>query len=94
MNLKREIPDITQPWYADDAGSIGMFVRLETYADFLTYQGLGQGYHTKPTKSVLIVGLEILEAGNCLGHDTDLGFARVHVILGVKLGTTSPNVIG
>ena len=24
-NLKREIPDVTQPWYADDARALGMF---------------------------------------------------------------------
>ena len=29
-NLKREIPDVTQPWYSDDAVDLGMFARLET----------------------------------------------------------------
>ena len=35
-----------------------------------------------------------LEAGMCLGHVTNLGCARAHVILGVTLETTSPNEIG
>ena len=35
-NLKQEIPDVTHPSYADAAGTIGKFTRLETYFDFLT----------------------------------------------------------
>ena len=61
-NLKRAIPDITQPWYADDAGDLGTFARLETYFDSLKLQGPGRGYHPDPTKSVLIVHLENLES--------------------------------
>ena len=53
-NLKRELPDITQPWYAEDAGALGMFSRIETYFNFLTHQVLRRGYHSKPSKSVLI----------------------------------------
>ena len=32
-NLKQEISDVTQPWYADDAGALGTFAILETYFD-------------------------------------------------------------
>ena len=70
-NLKREIPDVTQPWYADDAVSLGTFARLETYFYSLTRQGPGRGYHPKPTKSVLIIRPENLEAGKFLGDVTD-----------------------
>ena len=52
---KREIPNVTQPWYADYDGALYTFTRLETYFDFLTRQGPGQGYHPETTKSVLIV---------------------------------------
>ena len=38
-NLKREIPDITQPWYVGDSGSLGEFEILETYFDLLSHQG-------------------------------------------------------
>ena len=61
-NLKREIPDVTQPWYADDSGYLGTFTRLETYFNSLTRQGLGWGYHPEPYKSVLIVCPENIEA--------------------------------
>ena len=61
-NLKRAIPDVPHPWYADDAGALGTFTRLETYFDSLTHQGLGQGYQTEPSKSVLIIRPENIEA--------------------------------
>ena len=54
-NLKRAIPDVTQPWYADYAGDLGVFERIETYFDSLTRQVPVWGYHPEPTKSVLIV---------------------------------------
>ena len=44
-----------------------MFAILETYFDYLTGQGPGRGYHPNPTKSVLIVRPENLEAGKLLG---------------------------
>ena len=59
-NLKRMIPEFTQPWYADDSGALGTFTRLETYFDSLTRRGSGWGYPPKPTKSVLIVCLNNL----------------------------------
>ena len=65
-NLKHEIPEVTQPWYADNARALGTFERLETYFDSITGQGPGQGYHPKPSKSVLIVRPGNIEAGNVL----------------------------
>ena len=53
--IKREIPDVTQPWYADDNGALGTFTRLETYFDLLTRRGPGHGYYSEPTKRLLIV---------------------------------------
>ena len=67
-NLRREIPDVTQLWYADDAGALGTFTRLETYFDFLTRQGTGRGYPPELTKSVLIVRLKNIEAGKVFGR--------------------------
>ena len=62
-NLKQEIPDFTQPWYAENAGALGTFTRLETYFDSLTREGAGRSYHPKPTKSILIVQPNNIEAG-------------------------------
>ena len=44
-------------------GTLGMFARLETYFDSLTLQGTGRGYPPDPTKSVLIIQTENIEAG-------------------------------
>ena len=60
---KREIPNVTQPWYADYSGALGMFSRIHTYFDFLTLQGPVHGYHHKPSKRVLIVHPENLDTG-------------------------------
>ena len=59
-NLKREIPDVTQTWYADNSGSLGMLTTLETYFDSLTRQGLGCRYYPEPST-------ENLEAGKYFG---------------------------
>ena len=66
-NPKREMPEVTQLYYAYDSGDLGIFARLETYFDLLTRQGPGRGYHPKPTKSVLIVCPENIEAGKFFG---------------------------
>ena len=76
-NLKWEIPDITHPWYAGDAGVLGTFTRIETYFDSITLQGPGRGYYTKPSKSVLIVRPDNIEAGKyfraCHGFKVCMG---------------------
>ena len=62
-NLKWKIPDVKHPWYADNVRALGTSATLEKYFDSLTCQGPVWGYHPDPTKSVLIVRLENLEAG-------------------------------
>ena len=44
-----------------------MFARLDTYFGSMTRQGPGQGSHPNPTKSVLIVCTENIEAGKVFG---------------------------
>ena len=66
-NLKRELPDVTKPRYSDDAGALVAFSRLETDFYLMTCQGLRWGYHPGPTKSVLIVRLENIEARKVFG---------------------------
>ena len=46
-HLKQEIPDVTQPWYFDDARALGTFERIETSFNYLIHQGPGRGYHPK-----------------------------------------------
>ena len=61
-NLKREIPDVTQPWYADAAGYLSKFARIETYFDSLTRQVPGRGYYYELSNSILIVHSENIDA--------------------------------
>ena len=66
-NLIQEITHVTQPWYADDAGGLGTFAILDTCFDLLTLQGPGRGYYPEPSKIVLIVRPQNLEAGKVFG---------------------------
>ena len=61
-NIKREIPDVTQTWYTGDIRALRIFTRTETYFNYLAHQGPGRGYYTKPSKSMLIMHPENLEA--------------------------------
>ena len=66
-NLKQETTDVTKPWYADEAGSLGTLTIIETYFNSLTRQGLGHRYYPKPSKIVLILHLDNLVAGKVFG---------------------------
>ena len=66
-NLKRDLPDITHPWYADDDGELGMFAIIETSFLSLTHQGPGGGYDPEPSKSVLIIHRKNIEAVKLFG---------------------------
>ena len=65
-NLKRVTTDFTQPWYADGAGALGMFARLEIYFDSLTRQVMGHGYHPNPIKSILFLRPDNIKAKKCV----------------------------
>ena len=67
-NLKREIPDATQSWYADDVRTLGTFARLDTYFDSLTCQVPGRGYQPEPTNRVMIVCPDNIKDGKVFGR--------------------------
>ena len=56
-------PDVTQPWYADDAGALGMFDHLEHYFKSLRRNGPEWGYIPEPTKSIIDMHTQNLESG-------------------------------
>ena len=66
-NIKRDLPEVNQPWYADHTGSLGAFVRIKKYFISLTRQGPGRRYYIKPSKSVLIVHPNNIDAGKEFG---------------------------
>ena len=93
-NLKREIPDFTQPWYADAAGYLGTFAIIETYFDSLTRQVPGRGYYHEQPNSVLIVHSENIEARKEFGSRHRFKVCTGARYIGVTSGTTSPKAIG
>ena len=42
--LKAIYPDSTQPWYADNAGGLGMYDNIELYFNFIKQSIPGSGY--------------------------------------------------
>ena len=92
-NLKRYIPNFTELWYANNAGELGTFAIIGTYFNSLTRQRSDRGYHTEPSKSVLILHPDNLSPEKSSKSVTDLRWAWARVISGVTLGTTSPRAI-
>ena len=66
-HLKAELTNITQPWYADNAGAIGTFTNVKLYFNCLKQFGPGRGCHPKLSKSVLIVPPVNIEAKKRFG---------------------------
>ena len=89
-NLKREIPDVNQPWYSDNSVALGTFARIETYFDSLTCQGPGRRYYPEPSKSILLVHPENIEDKKKCGARHKFKVLTDHVILGVSSGRMSP----
>ena len=52
-------PQVTQNWYADDAGSRGHFIALCSHIENLMVRSYPKGYSPDPTKSILVVLAEI-----------------------------------
>ena len=67
-SLKSVYPDITQPYYSDDDGELGMFDHLKKYFKALKCNGPAQGYFLYPNKIILSVNLQNPEAGEIFGH--------------------------
>jgi hypothetical protein len=53
--LKKAVPDLFQPWHADDAGAGGRFQKIRLYFEKLQVHGPPRGYYPEPSKSVIIV---------------------------------------
>ena len=67
LNLKKELPGVTHPRHDDYVGASGTFARIDTYFNLLTRQVPGHRYYPKPSKIVLIVHPENIEAGKLFG---------------------------
>ena len=65
--LKPVYPDVTQPCYADDSGSPGMFDKVGLYFNSLNRNVPVWGHCPNPIKIIMIVHPNNLEAGKLLG---------------------------
>ena len=78
-------PDATHVWYADNAGTLGMYVNIDLYFNSLKHLGLGCGY-PEPSKRVLIVHPDNLKTRNSFYYIKGLRFSLARVILAVYWG--------
>ena len=53
--LRADHPQVSQPWYADDAGAGGKFGDIMAHFRDLQLKGPARGYFPEPTKSILVV---------------------------------------
>ena len=58
--LRTDHPQVSQPWYADDAGAGGKFGVVMPHFRDLQLKGPAQGYFSEPTKSILVVSVQNL----------------------------------
>ena len=72
-------PDVTQYWYADNAGALGMFDNLGEYFNLLKHNCPDWGYYSNTTKTILIVHLDNPKWGNCLARIMGLWFTQGHI---------------
>ena len=61
--LKAAYRGVTQSWYTDDSGVLGMFNNIGLYFNSLKIFSLGRGYYPKSSKTVLIVHPDNITAG-------------------------------
>ena len=65
--LNADYPDITQPWYTGDGGSLGTYDNIDFYFNFLKSSGLDRGYQSSPPKRVLIANPDNLKTQKTFG---------------------------
>ena len=53
--LKVLHPDVTQPWYAENAVELSKYDNIELYFNLLKHAGPSHVYYPEPPQSVLIV---------------------------------------
>ena len=54
-DIRNAHPQVTQTWYADDAGAGGTFQQILEHFQKLQARALAQGCYPEPTKSILVV---------------------------------------
>ena len=84
--LKQQVPDVIQPWFADDASGGGKFLQLGKMIRLLIEKGPARGYFLEPTKSILIVRPSQVASAITQFADVGLTIVTGHRYLGGYLG--------
>ena len=69
--LRQAHPGITQPCYADDAGTGGTFKGIRCHLDDLMVRGAMRGYFPDPTNIILVMSPRNVPRGRPSSGDTD-----------------------
>ena len=84
----RDIDEIRQVWYADDASAVGSLDQLRHWWDALKTTGPGFGYHPKSCKSWLVVKDQHLEEAERVFGDLGINITTEgRSYLGVPIGS-------
>ena len=62
--LKQDVPEVKQVWYADDATGAGSCSKLRLFWDHLSDLGKVYGYYPNSSKTHLIVKVQFLQKAN------------------------------
>eukprot|EP00978_Attheya_sp_CCMP212_P005533 scaffold12431_cov57-Attheya_sp.AAC.8 len=88
--LKREHPNVSQPWYADDAGAGGKFTAIRKQFERLQELGPARGYFPELSKSILVVREANLAAAQVAFKDLGFKITTGSRYLGGFIGEAAP----
>ena len=69
--MQEEFPEVTSPWYADDAMATGKLGDVMRYFKRLEVVGKPYGYYPEETKSILVVPKKDTEAVNAFKRESE-----------------------
>ena len=87
QDLRMAHRSITQTWYADDAGTGGIFIGILRHLYDLMVQGPLREYLPDPTKSILVVSLQNVPRDEAFFRGYCLYIVMVRRYLGGFAGT-------
>ena len=86
-SLRKAVPSVVQPWYADDAAMAGPLEDVAAAMRLLQAQGPARGYYPEPDKSVLISDLDPTHPGLAVLSEFNFRYAAGHRYVGGFIGS-------
>jgi hypothetical protein len=85
--LRRDVPGVLQPWYADDMAMVGPASGIASCMALLEANGPARGYFPEPSKSILICRPADQDAARMNLSDFDFQYRDGHRYVGGFIGT-------